>query len=159
MENHRKILIGGTKCIQTGANHCKSLFCTSLNWFPSLFCCLCKLSMIFHKNLMGNHRIPSLQALRILTLRQAQLGSAQLDSAQLSSAWLGSAWLSSARLSWARLSSAQLGSAHLGSAQLSSAHLSSSSSSAAAQEHPLRPRPPTPITARWLVSYFAHLLH
>ena len=102
MENHRKILIGGTKCIQTGANHCKSLFCTSLNWFPSLFCCLCKLSMIFHKNLMGNHRIPSLQALRILTVRQAQLGSAQLDSARLSSAELRSALLGSIRLISAR---------------------------------------------------------
>ena len=102
MENHRGMLIGGTKCIQMGANHCKTSFCTSLKWFPSLPCPLCKLSMIFHKNLMGNHRIPSLQALRILTVRQAQLDSAQLDSARLSSAELRSALLGSIRLISAR---------------------------------------------------------
>ena len=102
MENHRGMLFGGTKCIQMGANHCKTLFCTSLKWFPSLPCARCKLSMIFHKNLMGNHRIPSLQALRILTVRQAQLGSAQLDSARLSSAELRSARLGSTRLISAR---------------------------------------------------------
>ena len=65
--NRREMLIGGTKCIQMDANHCKTLFCTSLKWFPSLPCPFCKLSMIFHKNLTGNHRIPSLQAFRILT--------------------------------------------------------------------------------------------
>jgi len=123
MENHREMLIGGMKCIQMGANHCKTLFCTSLKWFPSLFCCLCQLTIIFHQNLMGNHRIRSLQTLRILTLRQAQLGSAQLDSAQLSSARLGLAQLSSAQLSSALLSSARLSWAQLISARLSLAQL------------------------------------
>ena len=127
MENHREMPIGGTKCIQMVANHCKTLFCTSLKWFPSLPCPLCKLSMIFHKNLMGNHRIPSLQALRILTVRQAQLGSAQLDSA--------------------RLSSAELRSARLGSTRLISAR------ARAQPRHKSTPFPPrTPIIDRWVYS-------
>ena len=99
MENHREMLIGGMKCIQMDANHCKTLFCTSLKWFPTLSCRLCQLGIIFHQNSMENHRIPSLQALTRLRLtaplqnKKNQGISIILTSAELGS---GSAELGSA---------------------------------------------------------------
>ena len=106
MENHQEMLIGAMKCIQMDANHYKTLFCTSLKWFPTLSCRLCQLGIIFHQNSMGNHRIPSLQAHTRLRLtaplqnKKNQEISIDLTSAELAS---GSAEL--------RSGSAELGSA------------------------------------------------